>query len=35
MPAGNLVEIAPISDYPEDNMRLSGGLLFLNAFKPP
>ncbi len=26
MPAGNFVEIAPISDYPEDNMRLNGGV---------
>jgi len=25
MPAGNFVEIAPISDYPENNLRLNGG----------
>ena len=34
MPPGNLVEIAPISDYPEDNMRLNGGLEFQNDFNP-
>jgi len=29
-PAGNFVKIAPISDYPEDNLRLNGGLFSPN-----